>query len=64
MSGLGLAKKLVRVSQEELCTLLEKFEAQHSLDLGATLLHTGRHEVMGLMMLASDISGGGAYLSL
>lgn len=59
-----LAKDLVRATQEELTGLLEDFEVQQTLDIGAALIHTGRHDSMGLLMLVSDLTGGGAYLPL
>lgn len=59
-----LTKDLIRVSHDEVCSILEDFEIQQSLNLGAALVHTGHHENMGRLVLVSDVSGGGAYLPL
>lgn len=57
-------RRLVRATQEELCSILENLEVQQTLDLGAALVQTGHHHTMGLLMLVSDLTGGGAYLPL
>lgn len=58
------SKEPVRLSPDEVTLILEELDIYQSLDLGATLIHTGRHSTIGLMIFVSDVNGMGAYLSL
>lgn len=59
-----MAKEMVRLSHDEVSLILEGFNIQQSVNLGATLIQRGRHESLGLMLLVSDVAGYGAYVSL
>ena len=61
---LSKAKELVSLSHSEVCLMLEDLSIQQSVDLGATLVQTGYHAGVGLMLLVSEVSGGGAYCLL
>lgn len=59
-----MTKELVKLSHDEVCLILENLDIQQSVNLGATLIHKGQHQGIGLMLLVSDMTGGGAYARL
>lgn len=56
--------KTIEIEVAELCDLMADFEADHSLDLGSTVLHVGKHVHLGRVLFVSTACGRAAYLQM
>ncbi len=57
-------KEAVEVSMVDLCELLADFVSAATIDLGATILHVGRHVHLGELVLVSTDNGRAACITL